>query len=267
MARIICGKCGLLHESANQVKACYAGYQPQQPVINWREQPMTDKQRATIERLGGLVTPDLNRGTASDKIETLIKIDKQRKAAGLPALANARVPSAPASWSPNHHEPKRVEQPKRPAPETCLKTPLAMIENLRDGRYAVRADENEKYMFIKVWRPKSGRKKGCLIISTQHSESYKECIVRWPSGRWSVYDSRPDRNLIFVVADPITAARAYGREKNRCCRCGKELTDGRSIWYSIGPECEKSFPEIIDAVDEEFGRPYQTGDSRSNFIG
>lgn len=232
MASILCGNCHNHHSSVREVWACHTfgdpNPAPTQPK-SWRDEPITVRQRDEIKRLGGLVTAGMTKGQASDKIETLRKFPKNQR----PVAASA---SHLAASSPP------------------LSTPLSMIETLRDGRYAVRPDANTQYMFIKVWRPKSGRKRGCLIISTQHSESYKECIVRWPSGKWSVYDRRPDTNLLFIVADPVTSARNYAREKNVCCSCGKELTDGRSIWYGIGPECEKRWPEIINAVDSECGR-------------
>lgn len=139
-----------------------------------------------------------------------------------------------------------------------LQTPRAMVRNTRDGRYAVRHDENEQYRFVRIFRPKTGKKKDCLVLQTQHSDFYKDCVIVWPNGRVSVLDKRIDPLLLLVVVDPVTAARRYGQELGRCCSCGRELTDGRSIWFGIGPECEKSYPEIIDAVIDEKG-DYELG--------
>lgn len=146
-----------------------------------------------------------------------------------------------------------------PAPKPVLTTPIEMIKTLRDGRYAVRPDSNTPYMFIRVTRPKRGNHRGALKIQTQHSEAYKDCIIIWPSGQVSVYDKRVDERLLLLVVDPVTASRNYGKELGRCCSCGRELTDERSRWYSIGPECEKHWPEIINLTDEEHGHSYYPG--------
>jgi len=38
-------------------------------------------------------------------------------------------------------------------------------------------------------------------------------------------------------SDPAATASAYGRRTGRCCFCGRELTDGRSVAVGYGPIC------------------------------
>lgn len=42
-------------------------------------------------------------------------------------------------------------------------------------------------------------------------------------------------------ADPLEAAKRYGRESGRCCSCGRDLTDPVSIGLGIGPICAGKF--------------------------
>jgi hypothetical protein len=147
-----------------------------------------------------------------------------------------------------------------PAPQVKPKTivPIALLEQVRDGRYAVRPDANADWMFFRVSRPKYGKMKGCLKVQTQHGEELYERMTVYPSGQVWVAPSgykwtanEVDNRLLLVVVDQRQAAIDYGREIGRCCRCGKELTDERSRHYGIGPECEKVWPEIIRLVDEQ----------------
>lgn len=42
-------------------------------------------------------------------------------------------------------------------------------------------------------------------------------------------------------ADPLAAAKKYGKESGRCCSCGRDLTDPVSIENGIGPICATKF--------------------------
>lgn len=141
-----------------------------------------------------------------------------------------------------------------------LKTPRAMVEAMRDGRYAAaeqgyRGDDFDHYTFIRVSRPTTGKRKGCLVLQTQHSEAYSPFLTIYPSGKAYFYknSNRLDMALLMIAADPFTTAMNYGRLIGRCSRCGKTLTDERSRYYGIGPECEKHWPEIINYVNETKG--------------
>jgi hypothetical protein len=144
-------------------------------------------------------------------------------------------------------------------PAWSFQTPQVMVENMRDGRYAVAPGtagaEKDQHVFIRVSRPKTGKKKGALVIQTQHSDDYRPFITFWPSGQIYVakQNDRLDQALLMVAADPFTSAMKYAELWNVCSRCGKQLTDAKSRWYGIGPECEKHWPEIINYVNETRG--------------
>jgi len=133
---------------------------------------------------------------------------------------------------------------------------LTMIEGMMDlvpdGFYAAQADVGGHVDFLKVKRPTSGRFKDTIKISTQHSEVWRERIVKWPSGQWSIYDNAVIDMLMLVIADHKTCARRYAIELQRCCCCGKELTDDRSRHYLIGPVCDKkeAWSIEIERVDD-----------------
>lgn len=153
---------------------------------------------------------------------------------------------------------RTVAPPSTPMPEWRIKTPRAMVENMRDGRYAVSptgSDEYDHHVFIRVSRPTHGKKKGCLVVQTQHSDAYSPLLIIYPSGRayFSQTSQSVDMALMLVAADPYTAAMKYSQIKKVCCRCGKQLTDERSRWYGIGPECKDHWPEIINTVNQTKG--------------
>lgn len=143
-------------------------------------------------------------------------------------------------------------------PEWNLRTPRPMVESMREGRYAVEVtlpNQPRDWIFLRVSRPKSGKKAGCLIVQTQHSDFYKPYFTIYPNGQVYFYQNAPrlDMALLMVAADPFTSAINYGRELGCCSRCARELTDERSRYYSIGPECEKYWPEIINYINETRG--------------
>lgn len=154
--------------------------------------------------------------------------------------------------------------PEPPAPvpyamQPRTTVPLAMLTETPDGYYAVRLDDNDSYQFLRISRkfPKRSNKVGSIQVQRQSSENLYEILMYRPLGspnedseEW-LRVSRPqyEKYVILVMVDPITSGQAYARELGRCMICGKELTDPRSIHYGIGPECEKSHPEVIAWVD------------------
>jgi len=136
--------------------------------------------------------------------------------------------------------------------EWSLKTPEAMVRNIRPGRYCVELGANMA-KFIRVTLRDRGKMKGYTIIQSQHSESFKTLISFSPTGSFWIYDNRYDMELMMVAADPWGCATRYGQKLNKCCACGKKLTDDRSRWYGIGPECETRWPEIINLVHQNKG--------------
>lgn len=171
------------------------------------------------------------------------------------AIAN-RARAAQASRTP---EPTPMPEPvPQPVNTWRFSVPQVMVENLKDGRYAVRREQGDPFTFIRVSRPKNGKRKGCLVVQTQHSDWYQDLVTIFPSGKawFNQQSEKLDMALFIACADPMTAAINYGRELGRCSRCGRELTDERSRYYSIGPECEKYWPEIISHINEEQGEWY-----------
>lgn len=138
-----------------------------------------------------------------------------------------------------------------------FKLPQALVEAIRDGRYAVDiGNDRQRVIFLRVSRPNTGRLRGCLKIQTQHSDAYKEAVIKYPSGQWRVhtnYLTEVERALTTVAVNPLDAAILYAKEKGVCARCGKELTDERSRYYHIGPECEKHWPDMITKINSEKG--------------
>lgn len=153
----------------------------------------------------------------------------------------------------------RVQPVNQPRPNEWQTTvPRAMVEAMRDGRYAAApfgGDDFASHVFFRVWRPTSGKRKGCLLIKTQHSDAYRDFITIYPSGSvwFAQRGQKLDMALLMVCADPFTSAMKYARLHKVCSRCGKKLTDNRSRWYGIGPECEGYWPEIINMVNETKG--------------
>jgi Family of unknown function (DUF6011) len=137
----------------------------------------------------------------------------------------------------------------------------AMLLATKDGRYAVKLNESDPFRFYRLSRPKNGKAKGYLKIQSQHAESLAFVGMIHTNGQASLrflhqYDALP--YLRLLACDPTTAAMDYGKEYKRCSRCGIQLTDDRSRWFAIGPECEKYWPDIIAMVLDKRG-PYVPG--------
>lgn len=153
--------------------------------------------------------------------------------------------------------------PPPPAPvpyamQPRTSVPLPMLADTPDGYFAVRLDDTDSYQFLRISRkfPKRSNKIGCIQVQRQASETLYEIMMYRPldspegSAEW-LRVSRPqyEKYIILILVDPIRAGLAYAKELEHCCKCGKALTDARSIHYGIGPECEKKWPEIIEMVD------------------
>lgn len=130
---------------------------------------------------------------------------------------------------------------------------VQLLDQVPDGRYAVQPDETVPLTFIRISRPKKGQYGGTIKVQTQHSDDLILRWVYWPSGRVSEYERSIEEKLLLVCVDSRRAATTYGRELGQCCCCGKTLTDERSRYYGIGPECEKKWPWIIQLVNERDG--------------
>jgi hypothetical protein len=153
---------------------------------------------------------------------------------------------------------KMIEEnsPKtQPSPYQGMKLniPVPMIQALTDGYYAAQQDDDHKTMFFRVSRLKAGVDKGMIKVQTRHGDTLKTMLRIFPDGKVFVHDKRAETELLLVCVDPNGAMIDYAQKLGQCCRCGKSLTDERSRWYGIGPECEMHLPHIIALVADRKG--------------
>jgi len=138
--------------------------------------------------------------------------------------------------------------------------PLAMLDATPDGRFAVRLDDKDAYRFLRISRrfSKTSKKLGCIQVQSQHSDDLHLIMLyraldtpdaRYPSEWIHVQRADWEKYVILAMVDPLGAGRRYAEELGECQICGRTLTDERSRHYGIGPECEKSHPDVIAYVD------------------
>jgi hypothetical protein len=203
--------------------------------------PCTDKQLKYVDYLRG----DSSYAAKLSKESCSLYIDRLKRGEGVTSPTVAPEP-----------------QPEKSDPKFDMFRNL--MQALPDGRYAIRADETEPYTFFRVKIHTRGKRVGCMTIQTQHSERLMNAAIRWRSGQW--FFERNKQTIIdlmlFVCLDPKTAGMNYAQELGRCCICGKELTDERSRWYGIGPDCETRHGSIIEWVNEVKGMTYEQHHAR-----
>lgn len=166
-------------------------------------------------------------------------------------------------------EPTVIPEPRQSAAERhkdILQVIDAMIDLVPDGYYAVPVSSSSTALkFCYFSRPKKGKFAGALKfqehIGSWDTGRYEQRIIRWSSGQWSIYSEPWVEILKGIVTDHKTAAMLYADELKRCCRCNAALTDERSRYYAIGPECEKVMPGVIDEINDQFG-PWHFGKER-----
>ena len=231
---VLCGKCHNHHEDVTAVKDCYGllrpVVQPVRPFDNHSAlEPVTAKQLNYIEVLGG----DLNYARQCDKQSASTYIKRLQEKGGRP-----------------------VSQSIQSNPKLDMLNTL--IESLPDGRYAIREDESVEFVFLRVKRHTRGKLAGCLTIQTQHSERLDRAGIRWSAGWWNWSKPWVIDKMLLVCVDPKQAAYNYAKALNRCGICGKLLTDERSRWYGIGPDCETGHFSHIEWVDDQHdGKSYE----------
>lgn len=125
-----------------------------------------------------------------------------------------------------------------------------MINLIPEGNYATQLDGNSRIDFLRVTRPTKGQYRGSVKFQTRHSDNLDLAAVLWPSGAWSLYKQSVIDMMLLMIADSRGCMRRFAQELGRCCNCGKSLTDERSRYYGIGPECEKDRPDVIEYVDD-----------------
>lgn len=247
-----CGNCSQYHESAQAVRECY--FPPRRSsvpgaVASFRLPPQATGPAPTVVTIGG---QNYNtNGATQAQVDYMIDL-------GATTTKAISLTKTGAS-----HEIERLKKEKRKMSDTApnrvkTKIPLNMLHDLRDGYYASRPDDSRPYTFFRVSRPNRGNYKGTLKIQTQHGPDLKLALVIYPGDRVYWHNMVVEDDLLLVVVDQRGCALAYAEKLGKCMRCGTELTDDRSRWYGIGPECERHWPEIINEIDDTKGR-YRPG--------
>lgn len=153
----------------------------------------------------------------------------------------------------------RTPDPTPPKQTTDLRLEMVkgLIKMVPVGYYAVQEYDGGHVDFLRLSQPSRGRFSGSIKVQTIHGSGFgaklELAVVLWSSDRFSVYKDTTIDPLLLLCADYEGAALRYAEKIGRCCRCNAELTDGRSRWYGIGPECEKHIPWMIDNVTERKG--------------
>lgn len=212
----------------------------------WRSDPVTDDQIDYVARLGGNVpaAQKMTKGACSEYIDSLISkgsVAVPKDDSGLEirdGLKSVKVDDAM----------------------------MGLIQLIKDGRYATRTSDSEPLIFYRVSRPTKGQFKGAFKVQTQHSEEWKLAYVVWPSKRESIYRTDIKTHLLMLVGNQEVAASTYAWELGQCQICGKKLTDERSRYYGIGPDCEERHAHVIEAIELAFG-PYAPGKTRTALTG
>ena len=208
---------------------------------------ITDRQIWKIKQLGGDPSGVTDRFQASELIGKLMAAPKPTVADHVAAPAAPAAPATAATAATADPEPESA------ASSWPLTLPKGMFDLVPDGYFAVQPSLDVQMTFIRIKTQKGGWQDGARKVATQHSDWFKRQFTVARDGRVFVASNADlklvDDRLLLVGCDPSTAQIRYATELGRCGRCGRELTDNRSRWYGIGPECEKHLPEIIARVD------------------
>lgn len=115
------------------------------------------------------------------------------------------------------------------APQVAQERPqVVALPDVPAGHYAIASRGTNDLMFVRVDRPTEGKWAGRTFV--------KMIVGGHP-------DAPVARNRVadvlarIVEAGTDDAARLYGQEIGRCCRCNRTLTDEASRAAGIGPDC------------------------------
>lgn len=179
---------------------------------------------------------------------------------GVPPRGAAGVPEAPRVVMTASPVPS-LERARERKMNNVFPFPAELLYGMREGRYAVEYMGAMQFVRISEIKPfKSGKPRafvGSFKLQTQHSDDLVDRYVVHPNGSYLAYTSMVSVKMVAILKgiylDPWLANLRYGAELGQCCRCGKSLTDERSRYYGIGPECEGHWPNIIERVNADLG--------------
>jgi hypothetical protein len=248
MPSILCRRGGTEHhhDSVLESKICWgvisrssapaSGY-VSHPVSPPRVDPATPKQIAYVGTLGG------------DEAHART-LDKTRCSAYIKELL-AKKGAEPVSTPVKQTRTKRQD------------FIIGLLPSIPDGYFAVSPDGTDSnVIFLRKKCPTSGKLKGCTKIQSQHGEQLEDELIYYPGSDrlWlkNYFDDKVEEAVMFLFADYKGAAMRYARLIGKCCRCNKPLTDKRSRWYGIGPDCEGEWPWMLEDVEAIKG-PYREG--------
>lgn len=160
---------------------------------------------------------------------------------------------APEGATPDEDDAPEIASPKTTKTDMIV----ALIDTVPDGYFAVRRQEGDRIHFLRIKRPVHGKMRGALKVQSQHGPALENRWVKWPSGHISNYRWEYDIEdlILLLMADWRGATMLYAEKIGKCGRCNAALTDPRSRFYGIGPECETKhgWGWWIDEVAEKKG--------------
>lgn len=82
-----------------------------------------------------------------------------------------------------------------------------------------------------------GRNEGCAYIFDSRGEYAGKITLKGGIYGNDYFTAEMRESLVEANADPVAAAKAYGKLTGRCSVCGRTLTDPNSVEQGIGPVC------------------------------
>lgn len=232
MASIKCGNCQKLHESVQDVRACYAG----ENVDALTEPKATDKQVRFIEKLqaerGLPLIDDKNRPTknqASALITELLAMPKPKivpqtklSSTGLPASESEPQPFSPSAT------PSKSEDWRQAAIPT--------------GYYATPSlTGNQDYDFWKVDSPTEGKWAGYTfvkrVIGGHDDQDIPRDSKKKVSSERVIKATQREAIAAIMLMGVEESGVLFSTELKYCRRCGIHLTDETSRAIGMGPTC------------------------------
>lgn len=115
---------------------------------------------------------------------------------------------------------RRLPEPPKDNPYTSVPA----------GRYALYNTAESRWYFFKVDNPSSGNWKGWTFLRQINGENLSK-----------VTGPKFHQVLTHILANPLGAAKDYGKQTAHCGVCGIQLTDPDSIERGIGPICAQKY--------------------------